>query len=192
MIFLSFLFLALRTAQLVFALVVLGLSGHVAATWTHSNSGLSASSSPVPSEVAFMIICSVVAMLSVVYLELAPKFLPSISHPYASISLETTNTLFLFAGSIALAAFLDRLSPTATSSCPFGTSGASSWSGHCINIAAAAAAAALGIVAALLWALSAFLTINDMFKLKHPRMNMTRKLSVFSIHKDNAGKQETV
>lgn len=115
-----------------------------------------------------------------------------VSHPYASMSLETTNSLFLFAGSIALAVFLDRIPANTSSICPFAaplSGGTASWSSHCINIAAAGAAVALGIVAALLWAMSAFLTINDMFKLKHPGMNLTRKLSVFSVHKDGSGQE---
>lgn len=95
--------------------------------------------------------------------------------------------MFFMAGSIALAAFLDRLHPNASSTCPFGSSAPGSgilWTGHCINIAGAAVAAALGIIASLLWAVSAFLTINDMFRLKNTRMNLTRKLSVFSTHKE--------
>ncbi|KAH7040531.1 uncharacterized protein B0I36DRAFT_11885 [Microdochium trichocladiopsis] len=195
MIVLSFLFLALRSAQLVFALIVLGISGHISASWATVTSGSSKLSTVVPSEVTWMIICSIIALISVIYLELAPKFLPSVSHPYASITLETTNSMFLLAGSIALAAFLNKLSPAASSTCPFSSStpGAGTpWSGHCINIAAAAAAAALGIIASLLWAASAFLTVNDMFKLKQTRINLTRKLSVFSVNKETIGKHETV
>jgi len=97
------LLLPLRIAQLVFAVVVVGLSGYVA-HWYNTDT-LTAS----PTQVNFLIFVPVFSFISVFYLEFVPRFTPKVSHPYAHFGVEVLNTLFYFAGFIALAVFIGKL-----------------------------------------------------------------------------------
>ncbi|KAJ9141894.1 hypothetical protein NKR23_g7543 [Pleurostoma richardsiae] len=95
--------LPLRIVQGVFAVIVLGLSGYVA-NWYNVDTLTSS-----PSQINFLVFTPVFSILSIAYLELAPRFLPRFTHPWATIALETTNVMFYFAGFVALAVFLSRL-----------------------------------------------------------------------------------
>jgi len=97
------LLLPLRVAQGLFALIVLGLSAYVA-HWYDSDT-LTAS----PSQINFLVFVPIFTVLSILYLECAPRFMARASHPYAHFGLEALNMLFYFAGFIALSAFLGKL-----------------------------------------------------------------------------------
>jgi len=97
------LLLPLRIAQGIFALVVLGLSGYVA-HWYDAET-LTTS----PAQINFLIFVPLMSFLSMAYLELAPRFASRAFHPYARFAFEIINTLFYFAGFIALAIFLGKL-----------------------------------------------------------------------------------
>ncbi|TVY49388.1 hypothetical protein LOCC1_G000828 [Lachnellula occidentalis] len=105
------LLLLLRCAQLIFALVIVGLSGYgmerqsqnkisitdrfKVAHWYNADT-LTAS----PKQINFLIFVPVFSLISVFYLEFVPRFAPKV---------EVLNTLFYFAGFIALAVFIGKL-----------------------------------------------------------------------------------
>lgn len=64
---------------------------------------------PSPSQLNFLIFVPLFSLLSLAYLEIAPRFLARASHPYAHLALEILNALFYFAGFVALAVFLAKL-----------------------------------------------------------------------------------
>jgi len=97
------LLLPLRIAQGVFAIVVLGLSAYVA-HWYDADT-LTAS----PSQINFLIFAPLFTFISVLYLEITPRFLTKASHPYIHFAFELLNVQFYFAGFIALAVFLGKL-----------------------------------------------------------------------------------
>ncbi|KAM0269051.1 hypothetical protein ACHAQH_009840 [Verticillium albo-atrum] len=97
------LMLPLRIVQGVLALVVLVLSAFVA-NW-YNVSTLTAS----PPQINFLIAAPLISIFSIVYLEVVPRFAPRASHPWAAMACEFINTLFYFAGFIALSVFLGRL-----------------------------------------------------------------------------------
>ncbi|KAK8107718.1 uncharacterized protein PG998_009731 [Apiospora kogelbergensis] len=99
----SMIVLGLRAAQLVFAIIIMGLSAYVA-NWYNVDT-LTTS----PSQINWLLFVSIYTIISVAYLELAPRFMPKIVHPYATIALELTNVLFYFAGFIALSVFISKL-----------------------------------------------------------------------------------
>ncbi|KAK8133983.1 hypothetical protein PG984_005995 [Apiospora sp. TS-2023a] len=99
----SMIVLGLRAAQLVFAIIIMGLSSYVA-NWYNVDT-LTTS----PSQINWLLFVSIYTILSVAYLELAPRFMPRFAHPYATIALESTNVIFYFAGFIALAVFISKL-----------------------------------------------------------------------------------
>ncbi|CAJ2511524.1 Uu.00g071490.m01.CDS01 [Anthostomella pinea] len=133
--------LGLRAAQLTLAFVILGLSAYVA-NWYNVDT----LTSP-PSQVGWLLFVSLFTILSVGYLELAPRFMPRASHPYAAISLEISNALFYFAGFVALSVFISRLLFCRGSVC-----------------GAAKADIAFGAIEFLLWTGSAVLMGKDVFK----------------------------
>ncbi|KAI1400448.1 membrane-associating domain-containing protein [Hypoxylon fuscum] len=95
--------LAIRAAQLLFAFIVLGLTAYVA-HWYNVDTLTSS-----PSQVNWLLAVSLFTIISVLYLEMTPRFLPKFSHPLVAIGLETGNALFYFAGFIALSVFMSRL-----------------------------------------------------------------------------------
>lgn len=138
--------LAIRAVQAVFAIIILGLTGYgmdcpqhrletgtpctdwmVVANWYNVDTLTSS-----PSQVNFLLFASLFTLLSVVYLEAVPKFMPkckyfaiicqvvgprknpsltfsAVHHPWAVLSLEATNVIFYFSGFIALGVFLSNL-----------------------------------------------------------------------------------
>ncbi|KAH9832727.1 Membrane-associating domain [Teratosphaeria destructans] len=98
--------LALRIAQAMLALIVLGLAAYVANWWSgywHSSS---------PSEVNFLIFSSVWSVLALLYLIIVPwRFSETaLHHKFAIFGIEAATMIFWFAGFVALAVFLsDRV-----------------------------------------------------------------------------------
>jgi hypothetical protein len=66
------------------------------------------SKSPTGS-VNFLLSASIFSILSVVYLEGAPRFLKRFAHPFAALVAEGINTIFYFAGFIALTVHMGSL-----------------------------------------------------------------------------------
>lgn len=97
------LLLPLRIAQGIFAVVVVGLSGYVA-HWYDADT-LTAS----PAQINFLVFVPIFSFISLAYLEITPRFLSKASHPYAHLAFEVLNSLFYFAGFVALATFLGKL-----------------------------------------------------------------------------------
>jgi len=97
------LLLPLRIVQVIFAVVVLGLSSYVA-NWYDADT-LTAS----PSQINFLIFVPPFSFISIVYLEVVSRFVPKASHPFAHLGFEVLNALFYFAGFIALAVFIGKL-----------------------------------------------------------------------------------
>lgn len=90
---LDIIIIALRAVQALFAIIVLGLTGHVA------------SYGDTPSSDSFLVFTSVWTLLILVYLALAPRFFSALAHPIAMVGLDALTMLFWFAGFIALAVF---------------------------------------------------------------------------------------
>ncbi|OAQ74360.2 membrane-associating domain-containing protein [Pochonia chlamydosporia 170] len=59
--------------------------------------------------VNFLLAASIISILSILYLELAPRFAGRLGHPYAYLGVEGMNTVFYFAGFIALAVYVGNL-----------------------------------------------------------------------------------
>jgi hypothetical protein len=94
--------LALRIIQLIFAIIVLGLEAYVAHWWnTYYHSGS-------PSQINFLIFCSIWTLLALTYLIVVPlRFADTIAHhKFAILGVEALTMLFWFAGFVALAVFL--------------------------------------------------------------------------------------
>ncbi|KAL1958354.1 hypothetical protein VTO42DRAFT_4671 [Malbranchea cinnamomea] len=87
----------LRVVQALFALIVLGLTGHlVNVAWF------------TPSELGFNLFNSIWTFFIVVpFLVLAPVYAPALAHKYGLLASEAITTIFWFAGFIAMAAELD-------------------------------------------------------------------------------------
>ncbi|KAM0528068.1 hypothetical protein ACHAPS_002298 [Verticillium nonalfalfae] len=98
------LMLPLRVVQAFLAMAVLVLSAFAVANW-YNVSTLTAS----PPQINFLIVSPLISLLSIVYLEVVPRYAPRASHPWAAMACEFINTLFYFAGFIALSVFLGRL-----------------------------------------------------------------------------------
>ncbi|KAF6222015.1 hypothetical protein HO133_001983 [Letharia lupina] len=90
---LDIILIALRAVQALFAIIVLGLTAHVASY------GLT------PSSDSFMVFASVWTLLILIYLALAPRFFSAVAHPMAMLALDALTMLFWFAGFIALAVY---------------------------------------------------------------------------------------
>lgn len=88
------LFYILRGVQAIFALIVLGLTGHfVNRAYSHADT------------VNFMLFNGVWSLFIVVpYFILAPIFVPALAHRFALVAVDAVTMIFWFAGFIALAA----------------------------------------------------------------------------------------
>jgi len=94
--------LPLRAAQAVFTVIVLGLTAYVANWWNGYWHDMS------PSEINYLLFCSVWTILSLTYLTVVPwKFSNSaVGHKFGILAAEALTMLFWFAGFVALAVFL--------------------------------------------------------------------------------------
>ncbi|KAK4695677.1 hypothetical protein P7C71_g2105, partial [Lecanoromycetidae sp. Uapishka_2] len=98
---LELLLLVVHAIQFLFAIIVLGLTGHVA------------SYGATPSQDSFMIFVAVWTLIIVLYTALTPKLAPSLAHVLAIFALNALTTLFWFAAFIALAVFYHDLENSA-------------------------------------------------------------------------------
>lgn len=62
-----------------------------------------------PSSFTFLTFAPIFSIFSLAYLTLAPRFIPRYTNPFVSLAIEFLNTIFYFAGFIALAVFLSKL-----------------------------------------------------------------------------------
>ncbi|KAF2417670.1 hypothetical protein EJ08DRAFT_666392 [Tothia fuscella] len=94
--------LPLRGAQSIFTIVVLGLTAYVSNWWANYWRDMS------PTEINFLLFCSVFSLITTTYLGLAAmNKLPAIANNrYALLAADATTMTFWFAGFIALAVFL--------------------------------------------------------------------------------------
>ncbi|KAK2594875.1 hypothetical protein QQS21_007427 [Conoideocrella luteorostrata] len=95
--------IALRVLQGVLACANLSLSAYVV------NWYLMGTSQSPPNSVDFLLFASIFSILSILYLELAPRFLDRLAHPYASLAVEGLNAIFYFAGFITFAIYVGSL-----------------------------------------------------------------------------------
>ncbi|OTB04346.1 hypothetical protein M426DRAFT_11721 [Hypoxylon sp. CI-4A] len=145
--------MGIRAAQLLFAIIVMGLTAYVA-HWYNVDTLTSS-----PSQINWLLAVSVFTILSIIYLEVTPRFAPKFSHQLVALGLETGNALFYFAGFIALAMFMSRLLFCRGSVC-----------------GAARASIAFGAIEFILWVASSILTgkevakggLNLSFKFRRP------------------------
>ncbi|POR34024.1 hypothetical protein TPAR_05778 [Tolypocladium paradoxum] len=84
----------------VLLLIELGLTGYVVGQFTSVYWGIS------PSSFGFMLFNSIWSILVLVYLALTPRFVEKLYHSIIALALLGVTTLFWFAGSIAMAAFI--------------------------------------------------------------------------------------
>ncbi|MCJ1373337.1 hypothetical protein MMC20_004565 [Loxospora ochrophaea] len=96
--------LPLRAAQLLLAIIALGLTSYVA-NWYNTRT-----LTPSPSQINFLVFTSVFALLASVYLLLTSLTSRLPTHKFATLALDSLTMLFWFAGFIALAVFLGGLS----------------------------------------------------------------------------------
>ncbi|KAI4618972.1 hypothetical protein J4E83_005923 [Alternaria metachromatica] len=85
--------LGLRGVQVVFSIIVLGLTAYIVdayVTW-------------VPASVAFMLFTSIWTLLAVAYLVLAPARFPAAAHKFAIGGVEFITMIFWFAAFVAVA-----------------------------------------------------------------------------------------
>lgn len=83
-----------------FLIIELGLTGHVVNQSDNRWWG------GAPSSFAFMLFCTIWSILVLLYLALTPRFLPRAYHTMVALGLLVVTTIFWFAGSIAMAAFI--------------------------------------------------------------------------------------
>jgi len=95
--------LPIRIVQGVLALLDLILLSYSANRW---NAGWRYAS---PSEVNFLIFCSVWTLLAVAYLVIAPTRFPNTAHKFAILGVEAVTMIFWFAGWVALAVLLGEI-----------------------------------------------------------------------------------
>ncbi|RDL41715.1 Uncharacterized protein BP5553_01694 [Venustampulla echinocandica] len=94
------LMLPFRIAQGVLSIIILGLTAYVINSWN----GILWWESP--SQVNFLLFCSLWTLLALVYLVLAPMRFQAAAHKYAILAAEAVTMIFWFAGFIALAVLL--------------------------------------------------------------------------------------
>ncbi|KAM0349678.1 hypothetical protein ACHAPU_003507 [Fusarium lateritium] len=96
-------FLSLRALQLALSAASIGLSSYI----VHDYNQRSRNSAPSP--FSYLMASSIVSIISVFYLTLAPLFVPRLYHQYAAVVVESVNTALYFAGFIAIAVFIGSL-----------------------------------------------------------------------------------
>jgi hypothetical protein len=101
----SFLALPLRAAQLLFAVIILGLMAFVVDSWSGPYWTWS------PDSANFLLFCAVWTILACIYLILASHTFAHhpAGHKFGVLAVEALTTIFWFAGFIALATFLGDL-----------------------------------------------------------------------------------
>ncbi|KAJ5238709.1 hypothetical protein N7468_003328 [Penicillium chermesinum] len=98
-----------RAVQVVFAIIILGLTAYVVSTWDGWN---------YSSTVDFNLFTSVwTAFLATPYLTVAPLHAPNLAHPFVVLGVEVVTMIFWFAGFIALGAQLPPPAACVWSTC---------------------------------------------------------------------------
>ncbi|KAL1843007.1 hypothetical protein VTJ49DRAFT_3484 [Mycothermus thermophilus] len=138
-----------RTMQAMFALLVLVLSasgkiawGDKITRWYHAMTPL-----PTPAQTTFLLAVAAWSLISLIAIELLPRFLPQVPRSHLTLPFDLTNTLFYLGGLAALAVFMSQLVVC--------------WTFVCLAAQADVAAAAASFA---FWSASAFLTVRDMIK----------------------------
>ena len=120
---LELILLVIRAVQFLFAVIVVGLTGHRMsppfpppfANPPRTDSLFLSSVASIGftvSQVNFMVFVAAWTMLVLIYLSLAPRFFASVANVFAILALDALTMLFWFAGFIALAVFYHRLNDT--------------------------------------------------------------------------------
>ncbi|KAG5984418.1 hypothetical protein E4U55_004880 [Claviceps digitariae] len=94
---------ALRVLQGLLAAGNLGLSAYVV-QWYCTNT-----SQAPPNSIDFLLLASILSILSILYLELSPRFFHRLTPPYMFLAVEGFNSVLYFAGFIAIAAHIGSL-----------------------------------------------------------------------------------
>ncbi|KAG6002909.1 hypothetical protein E4U21_002520 [Claviceps maximensis] len=95
--------MSLRLLQGFLAAGNLGLSAYVV-DWYRT----STSHAP-PNSIDFLLFASIISIVSILYLELSPRFLDRLTHPYMFLAVEGLNSILYFAGFIAIAVHVGSL-----------------------------------------------------------------------------------
>lgn len=98
MAFLEVAVLPLRVVQVVFAIIVLGLTAYIVDAYSNPWASWS------PHSVNFMLFTSIWTLLAVVYLVLTPTRFPRAAHKFAILGVEALTMIFWFAAWVAVAA----------------------------------------------------------------------------------------
>lgn len=96
---LDMLILPLRAVQLVFSIIVLGLTAYVINNFDTPLGNFS------PDSVDFLLFCSIWTFLAVAYLVIAPARFPALAHKFAILAVEAISVIFWFSGWVAVAAW---------------------------------------------------------------------------------------
>jgi hypothetical protein len=94
--------LPIRVVQGVIAFLDVILLSYTANRWYQGYSGS-------PSEVNFLLFCSIWTLLAVAYLIIAPMNYPTTAHKFAILGVEAVTMIFWFAGWVALAVLLGEV-----------------------------------------------------------------------------------
>ncbi|KAK3172041.1 hypothetical protein OEA41_004125 [Lepraria neglecta] len=89
--------LGICAIQFLFAIIILGLTGHIASDFY------------TPSQDSYELFCAVWTVLILLYLALAPRFFPNFAHPLAILGLNALTMLFWFAAFISMAVLHHQL-----------------------------------------------------------------------------------
>jgi hypothetical protein len=84
----------LRGVQLLFALIVLGLAAGAVDLISVEDPG---------SRASFLIFCAVWSFLAILYIMLAPRFVPAAAHKFSLLAADALTMIFWFAGFIPMA-----------------------------------------------------------------------------------------
>ncbi|KAI0479071.1 membrane-associating domain-containing protein [Xylariaceae sp. FL0804] len=95
--------MGLRATQLLFAIILMGLTAYVT-NWYNVDT-----LTMPPAQVAWLLFSSLFAIATVGYIELTARFVPKYSHVFAVLALESLAAVFHFAGLVALGVFLNSL-----------------------------------------------------------------------------------
>jgi len=94
----------LHCVQLLFALIILGLTAYLASV-SNQDFGFEVIHYSF-SQINFMIFNSVFTLIGLAYLILSPRLMPSLAHKFALLAVNAILCLFWFSGFIALAVIL--------------------------------------------------------------------------------------
>ncbi|KAG6067388.1 hypothetical protein E4U32_003840 [Claviceps aff. humidiphila group G2b] len=103
--------IALRLLQTLLAVGTLGVSAYVV-NWHRT-----ITSQTPPGSIDYLLSASIISMVSILYLEISPRFFRRVAHPYATLTVEGLNTVLYFAGFIAIAVHVGSLTLCNSTAC---------------------------------------------------------------------------